>query len=78
MTQFGRTQIVDVVRRSQQAELFAAEPDEPQLVQRLDVLHLLGDVQDRRGAGGIVEHARPVNRIQVRIDDYDVVLVAAL
>ena len=63
---------------TQEAQFLAAEPDEPQLVQRVHVLHLLSDVQDRRGAGSIVEHALAVDRVQVRIDDQDVILVATL
>ena len=78
VAEFGRREVVDVVRGAEQAQLLAAEPDEPQLVARGDVLHLLGDVEDRRGAGGVVEHPRAVDRVQVRVDDHDVVLVAAL
>src|SRR4030095_996921 len=42
VTEFGLTQTVDVGGRSQQAELLTAKPDEAQLVQRIDVLPLLG------------------------------------
>ena len=38
VTELGRSQAVDVERRSQEAQLLAAKPDEPQLVQWIDVL----------------------------------------
>ena len=39
---------------------------------------MLGDVEDRRGTGRVVEHAGAVDRVEVRVDDEDVVRVAAL
>jgi hypothetical protein len=78
VARLGPGEVVDVVLRPEQAQLLPAEPDEAQLVQRVDVLHLLGDVEDRRGAGRVVQDPGSVDRIQVGIDDQDVVLVAAL
>ena len=69
---------LDVVLRAQLAELLAPEPDEPQLVERMDLAHLLGDVQDRGRARAVVEHAGAVDRVEVRVDDHDVARVAAL
>ena len=78
VAQVVRRKRVDVVLRTEQSQLLAAEPDEAKLVQRRDVLHLLGDVEDRRGAGRIVEHSGAVDRVEVGVDDDDVVLVSAL
>ena len=69
---------VDVVVRAEQAELLAAEPDEAQLVAGVGVLQLLGDVEDRGRARGVVEHPGAVDGVQVGVDDEDVVRVAAL
>src|SRR4051812_22187481 len=67
--QLGRAEVADVVLRAQQAQLLAAEPDEPELVPRVDLPHLLRDVEDRRRAGRVVEHPGAVDRVQVRVDD---------
>ena len=76
--ELARAQIVDVERGAQQAQFLAAEPDEAQLVPRMDLPHHLGDVEDRGRTGRVVEHAGAVDRVEVRVDDEDVVRVAAL
>src|SRR3954468_14689197 len=45
---------VDVEGRAEEPELLTAEPDEPQLVARLRLAHLLRDVEDRRRTGRVV------------------------
>src|SRR5260221_47116 len=78
MTELGGGEIVDVIRRSQETQFLTAEPDETQLVQRVDVLHHLSDIQDRRGTRRVVQHSGAVNRVQVRVDNQDMVFVTAL
>src|SRR5258707_9614984 len=68
MTELGGGEIVDVIRRSQETQFLTAEPDETQLVQRVDVLHHLSDIQDRRGTRRVVQHSDAVNRVQVLVD----------
>ena len=78
VAQIIRAEVVDIEGRAQKAQLLAAKPDEPQLVRCVYVLQHLGDVQDRRGARRVVEHARSVDRVKVRVDDQDMVRVATL
>ena len=73
----GVAQCEHVEGRAEQAGLLRAEPDEAHRVARLDLLHLLGDLEDRARAGAVVVDAGAVlDAVEVRADDDDVVVAA--
>ena len=68
----ARAERRDVVLGAQQARLLGAPEREAQLLARLDAElgHLLGDLEDRRGAAAVVVDARALDDgVEVRADD---------